>query len=343
MSWIKSSIQILLICIVAIASLEISLLYLFNYKEVIRGDNSCKQYDSENDFSVYRPNCEVFHKHWEQDKGVEYIFNEFGRRDKDQNEGEQLIAFIGDSFTFGAMVDIEKNYNYRSLYYYGNKQLSAHNYGVSGEQFHNIINKLQKYDFSKYKYIIYGLTPNDLFDLVDGSYDPKTEFSPVNNNNLDSIIGFEKLKKFLLSSATSKFLLHNLMSVDSAYYNTYLARQPYAGYLESPVSTEFNKALTTSFEKLTNLDKTIKEKLVIVLLPQRAEVVAMKLGLYKNDFKNSLLDSCNTFGFICFATDIEPLSKLDESHFPIDGHLTIDGNDIVGRQLADNLRKLSLD
>lgn len=342
MSWIKSSIQILLVCIVVIASLEISLLYLFNYKQVIRGDTSCNQYDSENDFSVYRPNCEVFHKHWEQDKGVEYIFNEFGRRDGDQNEGDQLIAFIGDSFTFGAMVDIEKNYNYRSLHYYGNKQLSAHNYGVGGEQLHNIINKLQKYDFSKYKYIFYGLTPNDLFDLVDGSYDSKTEFSSA-NNNFDRRSGFKNLKSFLLSSATSKFLLHNLMSVDSVYYNTYLARQPYAGYLESPISTEFNEALMTSFEKLTKLDKTIKEKLVIVLLPQRAEVVAMKLGLYKNDFKDSLLVSCNTFGLICFATDIEPLSKLDESHFPIDGHLTIDGNDIVGRQLADNLRKLSLD
>lgn len=342
MSWIKSSIQILLVCIVVIASLEISLLYLFNYKQVIRGDTSCNQYDSENDFSVYRPNCEVFHKHWEQDKGVEYIFNEFGRRDGDQNEGDQLIAFIGDSFTFGAMVDIEKNYNYRSLHYYGNKQLSAHNYGVGGEQLHNIINKLQKYDFSKYKYIFYGLTPNDLFDLVDGSYDSKTEFSSA-NNNFDRRSGFKNLKSFLLSSATSKFLLHNLMSVDSVYYNTYLARQPYAGYLESPISTEFNEALMTSFEKLTKLNKTIKEKLVIVLLPQRAEVVAMKLGLYKNDFKDSLLESCNTFGLICFATDIEPLSKLDESHFPIDGHLTIDGNDIVGRQLADNLRKLSLD
>jgi hypothetical protein len=340
MSWIKTSIQILLICFVALVSVELSLLYLFNYKEVIIGDISCKQYDSANDFSVYRKNCEIFHKHWEQDKGVEYIFNKFGRRDGKQSEGEQLIAFIGDSFTFGAMVDIEENYNYRSLHYYGDKQLAGHNYGVGGEQFHNVINKLKKQDFSKYKYIIYGLTPNDFFDLVDGSYDTKTKLSSANNINLS---GFKRIKKILLSLATTKFLLHNLMGVDSAYYNTYLARQPYAGYLESPVSTDFKKALMTVFEELMNLDKNIKDKLVIVLLPQRAEVVAMRLGLYNSDFQDSLLASCNKSGLICFATDIEPLSKLDESHFPIDGHLTKDGNEIVGRQLAENLRKLKLD
>jgi hypothetical protein len=179
-----------------------------------------------------------------------------------------------------------------------------------------------------------------LFDLVDGSYEKKTEFLSANNNNSDI---FKDVKTFLLSSATSKFLLHNLMSVDSAYYTTYTARQPYAGYLEAQISTQFENSIMTVFDQLTNLDKNIKEKLIIFLLPQRAEVVAMRLGLYNIDFKNSLLDSCNESGLICFATDIEPLSKLDESHFPIDGHLTIDGNDIVGRQLGDNLRELGLD
>ena len=336
MSWIKTSLQTLLVCIVVLVGIELGLSSLLNYKDITLGDTSCKLSDPEDGFSVYKPNCRLFHKNWEQLEGVEYKFNEFGRRDGVQNEGEELIAFVGDSFTLGAMVDIEENYNYRSLYYYGEEKLAGHNYGVGGEQFHNIISKLQKLDFSSYTYIVYGLTPNDFFDLVDGSAGKKVELSIANDGkNL-----INHVKNFLLSSAIAKFLLHNLMSIDSAYYNTYTARQPYAGYLESPISTRFESAIKTAFSQFSELDENIRQKLVLVLLPQRAEVVAAKLGLYNTDFRESILSSCKKLNMTCFATNVEPLAKLDESHFPIDGHLTAAGNDEVALQLADNFRKL---
>ena len=59
------------------------------------------------------------------------------------------------------------------------QQLGGHNFGVAAENFHNIFNKLNKQDFSSYKYIIYGFTPNDLFDLVDGElqYGPRKSYA----------------------------------------------------------------------------------------------------------------------------------------------------------------------
>ena len=117
MSWIKNLFQILIVTIILVIGIEVFILYILNYKVVISGNTTCRQYISENDFSVYKPNCELYHKHWEQDIGIEYTINSFGRRDGSQSTGEQLIAFIGDSFTFGAMVNINDNYNYRSLHY----------------------------------------------------------------------------------------------------------------------------------------------------------------------------------------------------------------------------------
>lgn len=328
MSWIKNLFQILIVTIILVIGIEVFILYILNYKVVISGNTTCRQYISENDFSVYKPNCELYHKHWEQDIGIEYTINSFGRRDGSQSTGEQLIAFIGDSFTFGAMVDINDNYNYRSLHYLENKKLGGHNFGVAAENFHNIFNKLNKQDFSSYKYIIYGFTPNDLFDLVDGS--------SIKDGTVSIV------KKLLLSTATSKFLLHNLMRLDKVYLDLYLSRQPYAGYLESPLSGKYENAIDIAFSQLSELENNIKRKLIIVLLPQRAEVVAMRLGLYKNDFQEYFIKSCKSSGLNCFLTDVGPLSKIDESHFPVDGHLTVEGNDIVGRQLGGFLKTLRL-
>ena len=70
----------------------------------------------EKDFSFYTPNCKNIIKHWEQKKFVTYEINSKGRRDQpNQVPNQKKIAFIGDSFTYGAMVPIEDNYNFYAL------------------------------------------------------------------------------------------------------------------------------------------------------------------------------------------------------------------------------------
>ena len=168
MNWIKIITQISLIVFFLLIGIETSLYYFFNFKNIVKGDTKCKIYDDKKNYSYYKPNCKLYLKHWEQNYGVEYNFNDFGRRDdSNNNDYDKLIAFVGDSFTFGAMVPIEKNYNFKAINLLNYKNYSGHNYGVSGEEFHNIFSKLKDLNFDEYEAVVYGLTPNDLFYIVD--------------------------------------------------------------------------------------------------------------------------------------------------------------------------------
>lgn len=336
---IKVSLVIFVLVFLLLVLVEISLKYIFGFNSIIKGDVACKIYDDKNNFSYYKPNCELFHKHWEQKNIVHYKINNFGRRDGNNNLGKKLIAFFGDSFTFGAMVPIDENYNYKSLEKFKQLSYGGHNFGVAGEQFDNVLAKLKTYDLSNYDIVVYGLTPNDLFDIVDETVSKSRKKITNKKTKPKKLFSFQEVKDFLLSTTTSRVLLHYLMTVDNIYYKTYLNRVPYSGYLKSPLSNEFEKALSIAFDRLNNVDTKLKKKLLIILLPQRAEVVASRLGKYNNDFSEKFLDMCLKNELICGTSDISKLSKLKESHFPIDGHLNIDGNKLVAQDLIKLLNK----
>mgnify|MGYP006148805981 FL=1 len=303
--------------------------------------STCKRiYDKKNDFHRYSPNCENILKHWEQDNFVSYKINSEGRRDLgSQKDNSKKVAFIGDSFTFGAMVPIEDNYNFYAFNNILKSSFELHNYGTPAEQLHNVFNKLNTLDESKYDYIVYGLTPNDFFDLVDGSFNKKlknvSEVNKEDKTEKSNMKTFKKIKNFLLSTSTSRFILHNLMSNDSIYLKTYLSRKPYSGYLLKNLPDEWTKAINYFDESLNNLEAKYKSKLKIFILPQRAEVVSNRLNSYNSSFVNSVVNICNKNKIDCSFPDLNSLSKIDESHFPVDGHLTIQGNHNVGKSLAE--------
>ena len=87
--------------------------------------------------------------------------------------------------------------------------------------------------------------------------------------------------------------------------------------------------------KISNLPDSIKSRFKIILLPQRAEVVGYKLGSYQGSFGDKLMKSCKKIKVDCFIPDLDKLSLLKESHFPVDGHLTIEGNRLIGKDLAN--------
>ena len=336
---IKIFLVIFCLVVLLLAVIEISLKNIFGFNSITKGSVTCKIYDDKKNFSYYKPNCELFYKHWEQKNIIHYKINNFGRRDGSNNSGKKLIAFFGDSFTFGAMVPIDKNYNYKSLENFKKLSYGGHNYGVAGEQFENILSKLKAYDLSKYDIIVYGLTPNDLFDLVNlttsGSKDKIAHYKTKS----EKLFFLKKIKDSILSTTTLKVLLHHLMTIDSIYYKIYLKRIPYSGYLKSPLASDFEGALNIALSQLNELDTNLKKKLVIQLLPQRAEVVAARVGKYNNDFSEKFLEICSKKELICGITDVFKLSKLKESHFIIDGHLNIDGNKLVAEDLTKLLNK----
>tara|TARA_B100000242_G_C43040324_1_gene485285 strand:+ start:591 stop:1634 length:1044 start_codon:yes stop_codon:yes gene_type:complete len=322
-----------------ILTVELFFKYVLDYRAISK-TNTCKRiYNQKKDFSYYSSNCKNVFKHWEQDNFITYKTNSEGRRDLPYREGTQKkIAFIGDSFTFGAMVPIEDNYNFYAFKKILNSPYEIHNYGTSAEQLHNVINKLKNLDYNNYDYIIYGLTPNDFFDLVDGSY-----YFKINHLNEDKkpiilkkdrVKIFQSIKGYLLSTATSRFILHNLMANDLIYLKTYLSRKPYSGYLFDDLSNEWVNSINFFDENLKTLDKNLKSKLKIFILPQRAEVVSYRLKSYNFSFVNSLIKICEKNKIDCASSDLKSLSKIKESHFPVDGHLSIQGNHEVAKSLS---------
>ena len=335
----KNLIIIINIFLILLAT-ELFFKYVLDYRSISKV-NTCKRiYDNERDFSFYTPNCKNIIKHWEQKKFVTYEINSKGRRDQpNQVPNQKKIAFIGDSFTFGAMVPIEDNYNFYAFKKILNSPYEIHNYGTPAEQLHNVLNKLKTLEYKSYDYIVYGITPNDFFDLVDGSYFSKTKDKDKTKQIIESkknkIETFKSIKNYLLSTASSRFILHNLISNDKIYLKTYLSRKPYSGYLLKNLPAEWIIATNYLDESLKILDNNLKSKLKIFILPQRAEVVSNRLNSYNSTFINSLITICNKNNIDCSFPDLDLLSAIEESHFPVDGHLSIQGNHEVAKSLSE--------
>tara|TARA_B100001057_G_C22800934_1_gene931470 strand:- start:653 stop:1690 length:1038 start_codon:yes stop_codon:yes gene_type:complete len=330
---------ILLNIFIVFIVIELFINFILDFRVIIDA-NTCKRiYNKEFDYSYYSPNCENVIKHWEQDNFVSYKINSEGRRDITyQNKNTKKLAFIGDSFTFGAMVPIEDNYNFYAFNNILKSSYEIHNYGTPAEQLHNVINKLKTLEEKEYEYFVYGITPNDFFDLVDGSYIKKHRKLNVGENEnetkITNIMIFKKIKSYLLSTATSRFILHNLMSNDTIYIKTYLSRKPYSGYLLENLPIEWTNAIDYFDEALNKLDIKYKSKLKIFILPQRAEVVSNRLNIYNSSFVNLILKICTKNKIDCSSPNLKSLSKVINSHFPVDGHLTVKGNHDVAKYLS---------
>ena len=332
------SLIIVINIIILIIAIELFFIFILNFKTEVEM-NTCKRiYNKDKDFSSYSPNCKSVIKHWEQSNFVTYETNSAGRRDLNpENSDIKKIAFIGDSFTFGAMVPIEDNYNFYALNNILKKPYNIHNYGTPAEQLHNIFNKLKTINHEDYEYIIYGLTPNDFFDLVDGKFNPKKisisqiETFKMEGHNTNLI---NKIKSYLVSSATSRFILHTLMSNDQIYLKTYISRKPYSEYLSKNLSSSWEESLSYFEQLLKSLDKSYKSKFKIFILPQRAEIVSLRLNNYNSILSNKIIEICNKNKIDCYSPDLIPLSKIEQSHFPVDGHLTKAGNKVLAKELA---------
>ena len=320
--------------------LELFITYFLGYRNIISGNKNCKLFNKEKNFSVYKPNCKLVNKNWENDITVEYFFNSFGRRDGKLNSMDPKaikIASLGDSFTFGAMVPIDENYNYYGFKRISDKKYLIHNYGVGGENLDNVLNKIvfKEKVLLNYDFILYGLTPNDFFHYLEAPKSNVIETKNIKSKKPFYIINYKNIKRKILSLSISKFALRKILSNDSNYYSIYLKKKPYSGYLNSNLDENWNEAINKFELKISNLPEKIKSKLKIIILPQRAEVVGYRLGSYKGSFSNNLMKSCKKIKVDCFIPSLDKLSKINESHFIVDGHLTIEGNRSVGIDLAN--------
>jgi len=212
--------------------LELSLRFLFDYKESYDGDTSCKVFHTELNYSTYKNNCKVSEKHWENDRWIDYQFNQYGRREINQKLEKEKIAIFGDSFTVGAMVPIEDNYQFYAKENLIRKKYTIHNYGVGAEQLDHIFNKLNSINLDEYDHVIYGLTPNDFFDYLKG--DIKTDES-----------SFQKFKKLLLSTSLSRFCYMSQCQLIKCTITLIKAESPIVDTLNRDLIKNGWKQLTT--------------------------------------------------------------------------------------------------
>ena len=123
------------------------------------------------------------------------------------------------------------------------------------------------------------------------------------------------------------------MNNNNVYYKSYLMRKPYSNYLDPNLDDKWYGALEKFENKLINLPTEIKQKLKIVYIPQRVEIVSFKLGFHKNYLSKLIEKICLRQEIDFMSPNINNLASLENSHFTVDGHLTKEGHHSIANEL----------
>ncbi len=339
----KSTVIIVLIVFLLFFFLEILAKNKFNSFLI----GSCPYVRIKNNFDFNLPakSCKYIFKHWEHNKEIIYETDELSNRKSTSpiNAKKNIIrfAFFGDSFTWGEMNDSEENYPHYTITNLKKiKKINAgyNNYGVQGYDLLEVIARMKQVNLTNYDYIVYGLTPNDLF-------------SPQILNSKKEIDNFEKTS-FL--KITKKIKTKNLTSVKVAtkfffdffprfYINLYTLRDAdLGGYLSINSSAYWNDRYSELFSQLNGLDEKIRSKLIIQIIAQRVQVQLYNVGDINSAmaFENRVIIICNQLNIKCNKSQLDELALLKKSHYTVDGHFNSHANFVVGKKLSEFLSDL---
>jgi hypothetical protein len=334
----KTILIIILLTILVIISLEIVIRIKFD--SYSKGTCSTIKLSQDSFLNIPQSNCKIIVKHWENNKEIIYKTNEQGNRVStipvNFSNDSIPIAFFGDSFTWGDMNDVYENYTHYAISELDNINVNYSNFGVPGYNSLEVFERMKLSNYKNYDYIIYGLTPNDLFAPQDEAI------------NKEKKISGKVKEKFILNIIKEKIRRHNLRSIKVAgkvlfdlvpgiYINLYTARDPnLSGYLSSSSSSYWDDRYLEFFDLLKNLNPLIKEKLIIQIIPQRVQVLLYQKGDLNNAlaFENRIISMCNKLDFKCNGSQLQKLSSLKNTHYTIDGHFTSSANKMLGKELS---------
>ena len=339
-NFIKIIFFIILITVLIFLVMEIAARKKFN--SYTKGSCSTIKISKESSLKIPEGNCEILVKHWENKKEIIYKTDKKGNREStlpvDLNNNLISIAFFGDSFTWGDMNSADENYTHYAVSELNNIKAGYTNFGVPGYNLAQVLERMKITDLKKYNYIIYGLTPNDLFSpqSISINKEKKIEtFNEIKKKNSIDIIK-EKIRKHSIRSikVAGKIFFDIFPEI---YISLYTARDPnLAGYLSVNSSSYWNKRYQEFFDILNNLDSSIKKKLIIQLIPQRVQVLLYKKGDLARSlaFENRIVLMCEKLDIKCNHSQLTELSNLEQSHFTIDGHFTPSANKVLGKGLS---------
>ncbi len=286
-------------------------------------------------------NCNFEEKYFEKEKKTRYLTNNTGERigvKKLDISDKEKIFFVGDSFTFGYLSNYEFTYPHNAIKEVNknsSKQFIEINLGVNGYQINEILfllnqNKIKKSD----NFIVYGLTPNDLFDIDKLMLDSKK-----NHGLIDNIKIF--IDKFDLVSI--KYFSSKLLSNERLYTKIYQSRGPKSGYLNKDSSLMWDEKYKIFEKKIKGLPIEIRKRLIITIIPQQIQIKLLQQELVDEGlaFEKKILNICLKLKLSCISKTLE-LAKIHnyKTHFIVDGHLYPEANKTYGELIGKKLKKI---
>tara|TARA_B100001175_G_scaffold311782_1_gene316726 strand:+ start:125 stop:1153 length:1029 start_codon:yes stop_codon:yes gene_type:complete len=305
---------------------------------------SCYKTVEETPYYTNGINCNEEIYYFEKKNPTLYATNHKGQRigknvnEKDKIEKLNKVFFIGDSFTFGHLSNYENSYPYNSIVelnkLIGDKKYKEINMGVNGYQFRDNLNIIKKVLNKKLdSYIVYGLTPNDLFDLVKNN---KNQNQNQNKSNID------KIKKIVddLNILSIKYLNSLILKNDKIYSFLHSNRGDKAGYVNSKSSLFWEEKYKIFYEEISTIPKELRKKVIFTIIPQQIQIKKIKINKVDDGlaFDNKILKICEKIKIKCISFTEELGNKFNfQTHFPLDGHLLPKVNKMYGNILGEHL------
>tara|TARA_B100000795_G_C22806241_1_gene445043 strand:+ start:2401 stop:3447 length:1047 start_codon:yes stop_codon:yes gene_type:complete len=327
----------IVVVLVVFLIIEVFLKLYFNQTE------SFNCYTDVGDIRKYtnKKNCAFTERYFEKKDSTAYYTNNRGLRvsgNKSNDQYNNNIYFIGDSFTFGYLSNYQDTYPYNAVQNI-NKQTNLEykelNLGVNGYQFKQIIYLLEndKSILDSEDLIIYGLTPNDIFDI-----------NETDNNIIQKSSPIDKARNLLnrLNWISIKFLSSKVLKNDDIYIKIYNKRGEKAGYINKEGSGIWDKKYDYFEKEIAKIPPKIRNRLIISIIPQQIQIRLIKKGLIEDGlaFDTKILNICERIKINCISKTLELAKKVQfATHFTVDGHLFPKANREYGKLISSEIIK----
>ena len=264
-----------------------------------------------------------------KEKKIEFFTNNDGFLNKDENEIESYIIFLGGSTVENIQVKHKNRFTYKlqlKLNNLGEGKNQVLNGGVSGSNnINSLFSYLSKGIKYKPKYVFLMGTLNDVGQL--SSYNSYWEL-----DNNQSILNSSKSKLFLFLNYIKTYWFTNI------YYHLKSINIIPSKNIDTDSKSKFNDSSTLEYVRVINLfDKISKEfNIEFIFLTEPF--------FYIPDQERYIVESLNKMVLKSELNviDLESLIPKKEKYFIDNTHLNSEGNELVSKIIFEKLKCLEL-
>ncbi|MCO6431142.1 MAG: SGNH/GDSL hydrolase family protein [Deltaproteobacteria bacterium] len=310
-----------------------------------------------------RPSCEYQLKKTEGSELVSYTINECGHRDPRPcseygKDGKNLVIALGDSFTFGAMVQERDTYvrSAETQLKEAGINITYVNAGVGGWDLHQYREALRDVLIYNPKMVTVGLLPNDLYaDISPNGIEARARMAVSQDAAAiyDTIYSEQRpslerlVKSAMQQSRFLDLLTHLLLRNDAIYASIYKRRSGEDSYLTKSYSRTWRQKIehaATILNEMASESKKANALFAVIVIPQRIQALLAARpedfpGLDAGSFSREIAAIGESSGFpvIDFLESLKEDSRPTSHYYPVDGHLTPEGQRRLGDFVAEHL------